>query len=138
MAEKGTRRVLELCQQAHSIGLAVVCLPELISTLCRLARESKLTRFQYAQLKGDVFADIADVDVCMVTASVLEHTINALKRVSLPLWMPFTLAVLLATSPTSLSRQTSGKSGPHNHRDSGSSTFELSSIPSLVSPLGSP
>ncbi len=79
VTENGTSRVLELCQQANSIGLAVVCLPELISTLCRLVRERKLTRSQYAQLKGDVLADIADVDVCMVTASVLDHAINALE-----------------------------------------------------------
>lgn len=79
VTENGTSRVLDLCQQANSIGLAVVCLPELISTLCRLVRERKLTRSQYAQLKGDVLADIADVDVCMVTASVLDHAINALE-----------------------------------------------------------
>lgn len=79
VTENGTTRVLELCQQADSIGLAVVCLPELISTFCRLVRERKLTRSQYAQLKGDVLADIADVDVCMVSASVLDHTINALE-----------------------------------------------------------
>ncbi len=79
VTENGTSRVLDLCQQANSIGLAVVCLPELISTFCRLVRERKLTRSQYAQLKGDVLADIADVDVCMVTASVLDHTINALE-----------------------------------------------------------
>lgn len=79
VTENGTRRVLDLCQQANTIGLAVVCLPELISTLCRLVRERKLTRSQYAQVKGDVLADIADVDVCMVTASVLDHTIKAME-----------------------------------------------------------
>ncbi|MGH8614534.1 MAG: type II toxin-antitoxin system VapC family toxin [Gammaproteobacteria bacterium] len=79
VTEGGTIRVLELCQQADSIGLSVVCLPELISTLCRLVRERKLTQVQYAQLKRDVLADIADMDVCMVTASVLDHTITALE-----------------------------------------------------------
>lgn len=79
VTESGTTRVLELCHQADSIGLAVVCLPELISSLCRLVRERKLTRIQYAQLKRDVLADIADIDVCMVTASVLDHAINALE-----------------------------------------------------------
>ncbi len=79
VTESGTIRVLKLCHQADSIGLAVVCLPELISSLCRLVRERKLTQIQYARLKGDVLADIADIDVCMVTASVLDHAINALE-----------------------------------------------------------
>jgi hypothetical protein len=35
--------VLDLCEQAGAISLAVICLPELISTLCRLVREGKLT-----------------------------------------------------------------------------------------------
>jgi len=61
------------------LALRWVCLPELISALCRLARESKLTPSQYAQLKSALLADIADVDVCLVTASVLDHTINALE-----------------------------------------------------------
>lgn len=79
VTENGTSRVLDLCEQADSIGLGVVCLPELISTLCRLVRERKLTPAQYNQLKNNALADMGDVDVCMLTSSVLNHTINALE-----------------------------------------------------------
>jgi uncharacterized protein len=65
--EEGTKRVLELCEQAGAIGLAVICLAELISTLCRLVREGKLTPSHYDLLKRNLLADIADVDICMLT-----------------------------------------------------------------------
>jgi predicted nucleic acid-binding protein len=78
--EDGTKWVLDLCEQAGAIGLAVICLPELISTLCRLVREGKLTSPHYDLLKRNLLADIADVDICMLTPSVLRYTIKILER----------------------------------------------------------
>jgi predicted nucleic acid-binding protein len=72
--------VLDLCEQAGAIGLAVICLLEIISTLCRLVREGKLTSPHYDLLKRNLLADIADVDICMLTPSVLRHTIKTLER----------------------------------------------------------
>jgi hypothetical protein len=33
-----------MCQQADSLVVSVICLPELVSTLLRLAREKKLSK----------------------------------------------------------------------------------------------
>jgi uncharacterized protein len=58
----------------------VICLPELISTLCRLVREGKLMSPHYDLLKRNLLADIADVDICMLTPSILCYTIKTLER----------------------------------------------------------
>jgi hypothetical protein len=42
VAEQGSDQVLAVCQQADSLVVSVICLPELISTLSRLVRERKL------------------------------------------------------------------------------------------------
>lgn len=77
--ELGSPRVLELCGQASCIGLAVICLPELISTLCRLVREGRLISEKYHELKSSLLADIADVDMCALTPSALRHTVASLE-----------------------------------------------------------
>ena len=72
VAEPGTERVLELCSQASSIGLAAICLPELISTLCRLVREGRLSGEQYNELKRDLLAQTMDavaVTQCALTCT---------------------------------------------------------------------
>ena len=39
VAEPGSEKVMALCQEADALFVSVICLPELISTLCRLVRE---------------------------------------------------------------------------------------------------
>lgn len=38
-ADQGSDKVMALCQQADSLVVSVICLPELISTLSRVVRE---------------------------------------------------------------------------------------------------
>lgn len=71
VAEQKSDKVIELCQQADSLVVSVICLPELISTLSRLLREKKLTKAAYRKLKNDAIADLADVDICQITPNVL-------------------------------------------------------------------
>ena len=52
VAEQGSDQVLAVCQQADSLVVSVICLPELVSTLCRLVREEKLASAAYRTLKG--------------------------------------------------------------------------------------
>ena len=79
VAEQGSDKVLAMCQQADSLVVGVICLPELVSTLSRLVREKKLTKTAYLTLKGDAIADLADVDVCQITPEVLASVVTLLE-----------------------------------------------------------
>jgi len=61
VAEPGSDRVQELCSRADQITLSVVCFPEMISTLNRLVRERKITKEQYAGLKGAMAEGLEDI-----------------------------------------------------------------------------
>lgn len=79
VAEQGSDKVLATCQQADSLVVSVICLPELLSTLSRLVREKKLTKAAYLQLKGDAMADLADADVCQIAPEVLASVVSLLE-----------------------------------------------------------
>lgn len=51
VAEKGSEKVITLLQQADSLAVSVICLPELISTFSRLLREKKFSITDYQDLK---------------------------------------------------------------------------------------
>lgn len=78
--EAGSDRVIKLCAQADAIGLIVICLPELISTLCLLVREGHITETEYELLKADILAEMDDTDVCDLTPAVLKRILDCLER----------------------------------------------------------
>ncbi|MHB1528964.1 MAG: type II toxin-antitoxin system VapC family toxin [Acidiferrobacteraceae bacterium] len=79
VAELGSTRVVKVCQQADSLAVCVICLPELISTLTRLVREKKITKADYRKLKGNVMKDLADIDICQITPDVLASGVSLLE-----------------------------------------------------------
>jgi len=83
VAEMGSDAVLMLCEQASSIGLSIICLPELTSTLCRLVRERKLSKAKYGELHSLIMTDLTDVDVCDITPAVMKHTLQQLESAPL-------------------------------------------------------
>ena len=99
VAEQGSDKVLAMCQQADSLVVSVICLPELVSTLSRLVREKKLTKAAYLSLKGDVMADLADVDVCQITPEVLASVITLLELNPLRAMDALHVACALACKP---------------------------------------
>lgn len=99
IAEQGSNKVLELCQQADSLVVCVICLPELISTLSRLVRENILTQADYRKLKGDAMADLADVDICQITQGVLASVVTLLESNQLRAMDALHVACALAIEP---------------------------------------
>ena len=99
VAEQGSEKVLATCQQADSLVVSVICLPELISTLCRLVRENKLDKAAYLKLKGDAMADLADVDVCQITPEVLATVVSVLELHPLRAMDALHVASALACKP---------------------------------------
>ena len=81
--EPGSERVLDLTASAGEIGLSVLILPESISTLRRLVRENRMSEADYRSLKAAILIDMADVDVCDLTPTVIEYTMKCLERSSL-------------------------------------------------------
>lgn len=79
VAEQGLDKVMTLCQQADTLVVSVICLPELISTLSRLLREKKLTKTDYRKLKGNAMADLADMDICQITPAILATVVSLLE-----------------------------------------------------------
>ena len=99
VVEKGSDKVMALCLKADSLVVSVVCLPELISTLLRLVREKKFTRTEYQKLKGEAMADLADVDICQITADVLVSVVSLLESYPLRAMDAVHVACALAVKP---------------------------------------
>src|SRR3989304_2817763 len=79
VGEAGSDRVQELCSRADQITLSVVCFPEMISTLNRLVRERKITKEQYAGLKGAMVEDLEDIEIVNVVPSVVGCAVRLLE-----------------------------------------------------------
>lgn len=77
--EHGTQEVLAWCEQATELVLSVIAIPELISALCRMRREARLTSNQYRRIKQDLMVDIADALICETTPRVIQNAVNVLE-----------------------------------------------------------
>jgi len=77
--EPGSEKVENLCAQATELGVSSICLPEVISGLCRLSRDSILTRNQYEVTKRALLKDFEDITVCNITPAVIGQTIHILE-----------------------------------------------------------
>ena len=99
VAEQGSDKILALCQQADSLVVSVICLPELISTLSRLLREKKFAKADYQKLKGDAMADLADIDMCQITPDILVSVVPLLETHPLRAMDALHIACALAVEP---------------------------------------
>lgn len=86
VAEQGSDKVFDWYQQADSLVVSAICLPELISTLSRLLREKQFTKAIYQKLKNDAMADLADVDICQITPDILVSVYHCWRRIRSGLW----------------------------------------------------
>ncbi|RKZ48536.1 MAG: VapC toxin family PIN domain ribonuclease [Candidatus Parabeggiatoa sp. nov. 3] len=78
--ETGSEQVVEICQKADALALSIICLPEIISTLCRLVREGKLSEEEYEQLKTAILTDLEDIEICDITPYVMLRVISCLEN----------------------------------------------------------
>lgn len=77
--EAGTDAVLAHCDRATELAVAVIAVPELVSAFRRLVREGRLSEAQYAGLKADLAADLADTVLCEISPQVVQRAIAALE-----------------------------------------------------------
>lgn len=78
--EFGSRQIQDFCHEATALGLSVLTLPELISTLNRLKREKKITNKQYQSIKSEILIDFEDIEICSLTPSVIKQAIQLLEK----------------------------------------------------------
>jgi uncharacterized protein len=79
IADEKSEKFDGLLQSSSSLAVSVLCLPEIVSALCRRLRERFLTRAQYAAAKAALEADLADAAVITVTDEVLVGAISLLE-----------------------------------------------------------
>jgi predicted nucleic acid-binding protein len=79
IAELGSDKVEKICSESAVLGVSSICLPEIVSALCRLRKQSIITKDQYEDAKQALLKDLEDALVCNITPSVIKQTIYILE-----------------------------------------------------------
>ena len=77
--ESGSDRVETLCGQASDLGLSVLCVPEIVSSLNRRRREHALTHAQCNEARERLLEDVRDADIIDLTPSVIASAIKVIE-----------------------------------------------------------
>lgn len=78
--EKGSDRVAAILSSASALGVSIICVPEIVSALCRRRRERKLSTQDYQNTKASVLSDIDDATVIGITEDVIAHAVALLEQ----------------------------------------------------------
>ena len=81
--EKGSDQVQAILASAAALAVSVICVPEIVSALCRLRRERKLSTEEYRNAKASVLTDVDDATVIGITEEVIAHGVALLEQFSL-------------------------------------------------------
>jgi predicted nucleic acid-binding protein len=77
--EPASDKVEQICSQATTLGVSSICLPEIISALCRLRWRSTITEGQYETAKQALLKDLEEALICNITPSVIRQSIHILE-----------------------------------------------------------
>lgn len=77
--ETGSDAVEQLCTDATSLGVSILCAPEIISALNRLVREGTLSPSQYREAKTCLSSEIADATIVNLVPDVIAEAIKILE-----------------------------------------------------------
>jgi predicted nucleic acid-binding protein len=83
IADEKSGDLEELLQSANNLAVSMLCLPEIVSALCRRRRERFLTTTQYKVAKAALEADLKDAAVIAIIDEVLLRSIILLESFSL-------------------------------------------------------
>lgn len=78
--EEGSDQVDELCQQADTLELSIICVPEVFSALNRRRREAVISDSDYSLIKNQFGTDIGDAFLLGLTPAVITRTISLLEN----------------------------------------------------------
>ncbi len=77
--EEGSQTVDEICQNAETVGLSVICAPEIFSALNRHRRDGRLALKDYELIKSQVIIDVGDAIMLDLTPTVIARAIALLE-----------------------------------------------------------
>ncbi len=77
--EDGSDAVERLCEQATELGLAVLCVPEIVSALNRRVREGSVSRDQYLAAKARLASEVAGATIVNLLPDVIADAIGLLE-----------------------------------------------------------
>ena len=78
--EKGSDQVQAILSSASALAISVICVPEIVSALCRRRRERKISTAEYRNAKTLVLSDIDDATVIGITEEVIAQAVALLER----------------------------------------------------------
>lgn len=81
--EKGSDRIEDICFKSESVGLSILCFPEIISALNRRLREKSISKKEYLLIKKSLTEEIEDAEIINVTTEVISKSILLLEKNSL-------------------------------------------------------
>jgi len=70
----------KVLERATGLAVSALCLPEIVSALCRRRRERAITPAQYALARNALESDLADVAIIQTIDEVLIGAIHLLER----------------------------------------------------------
>ena len=77
--EKGSQLVDNICQEASTLSLSVICVPEIISALNRRRREKRLSHRDYTTIKQCLSDDVRDAVIINLTQEVIATSTSLLE-----------------------------------------------------------
>jgi predicted nucleic acid-binding protein len=78
--EAGSDRVDAILSAAAALGVSVICVPEIVSALCRRRRERRLSNDEYVDAKRTLFLDLQDASIIGMTDQVIARSVELLER----------------------------------------------------------
>jgi uncharacterized protein len=79
IADETSEGLDKLLARSTGLAVSVLCLPEIISALCRRRRERAITRSQYALARNALESDLADATIIQIVDEVLLGAIRLLE-----------------------------------------------------------
>ena len=78
--EKGSDQVQAILSSASALAVSVICIPEIVSALCRRRRERKVSTQAYRNARASVLSDIDDATVIGITEQVIAQAVTLLEQ----------------------------------------------------------
>jgi predicted nucleic acid-binding protein len=80
LEEKGSDQVQAILSSASALAVSVICVPEIVSALCRRRRERKVSTDEYQMAKASLISDINDATVIGITEEVVARAVALLEQ----------------------------------------------------------
>lgn len=78
--EKGSDQVQTILSAASTLAVSVICVPEIVSALCRRRREHKLSTQEHRNARASLLSDIGDATVIGITEEVIAEAVALLEQ----------------------------------------------------------